>query len=96
MAPPSCSPEARRTKTRRTDITYIPRQKGLLQLVAVVDLFSRHVLSWRLSNSLDTEFDLDALEMALAGGRRPEIFLSDPPGFRKEVTPPIRTLGLEA
>ncbi|WP_233129980.1 IS3 family transposase [Synechococcus sp. 1G10] len=37
-----------------TDITYIPLQKGFLYLVAVVDLFSRHVLSWRLSNSLET------------------------------------------
>ena len=49
-----------------TDITYIPLQKGFLYLVAIVDLFSRHVLSWKLSNSLDTEFCLEALEMALA------------------------------
>ena len=54
-----------------TYITYIPLQKGFLYLVAIVDLFSRNVLSWRLSNSLDTEFCLDALEMALGGGRRP-------------------------
>ena len=60
-----------------TDITYIPLQKGFLYLVAIVDLFSRNVLSWRLSNSLDTQFCLDALEMALAGGRKPEIFHSD-------------------
>ena len=60
-----------------TDITYIPLRKGFLYLVAVVDLFSRHVLSWKLSNSLDTEFCLDALEMALAGGRKPQIFHSD-------------------
>jgi len=60
-----------------TDITYIPLQKGFLYLVAVVDLFSRHVLSWKLSNSLDTEFCLDALEMALGGGRKPGIFHSD-------------------
>ena len=39
-----------------TDITYIPLQKGFLYLVAIVDLFSRNVLSWKLSNSLDTEF----------------------------------------
>jgi len=43
--------------------------------VAVVDLFSRHVLSWRLSNSLDTEFCLDALEMALSAGRKPKILI---------------------
>ncbi|MFN5463758.1 MAG: transposase [Cyanobacteriota bacterium] len=60
-----------------TDITYIPLQKGFLYLVAFVDLFSRNVLSWRLSNSLDTEFCLGALEMALEGGLRPEIFHSD-------------------
>jgi len=45
--------------------------------VAIVDLFSRNVLNWKLSNSLDTEFCLDALEMALAGDRKPEIFHSD-------------------
>jgi transposase InsO family protein len=44
---------------------------------AIVDLFSRNVLSWKISNSLDTEFCLDALEMALEGGWRPEIFHSD-------------------
>ena len=60
-----------------TDITCIPMQKGFLYLVAIVDLFSRNVLSWKLSNSLDTEFCLDALEMALEGGRKPEIFHSD-------------------
>ncbi len=60
-----------------TDITYIPLQKGFLYLVAIVDLFSRNVLSWKLSNSLDTEFCLEALEMALGGGRSPEIFHSD-------------------
>jgi putative transposase len=60
-----------------TDITYIPLQRGFLYLVAIVDLFSRTILSWKLSNSLDTEFCLDALEMALQGGHRPEIFHSD-------------------
>jgi len=60
-----------------TDITYIPLQKGFLYLVAILDLFSRNVRSWKLSNSLDTEFYQDALEMALGGGRKPEIFLSD-------------------
>jgi putative transposase len=60
-----------------TDITYIPLQKGFLYLVAIVDLFSRHVLSWKLSNSLDTEFCLEALEMALASSRKPQIFHSD-------------------
>jgi putative transposase len=59
------------------DITYIPLQRGFLYLVAIVDLFSRNVLSWRLSNSLETEFALDALEMALEGAHKPEIFHSD-------------------
>ena len=60
-----------------TDITYIPLQKGFLYLVAIVDLFSRHVLSWKLSNSLDMEFCMEALEMSLASGRTPQIFHSD-------------------
>jgi putative transposase len=60
-----------------TDITYIPLQKGFLYLVAIMDLQSRNMLSWKLSNSLDTEFCLEALEMALSSGRRPEIFHSD-------------------
>jgi putative transposase len=52
-------------------------QKGFLYLVAIVDLHSRNVLSWKQSNSLDTEFCLDALEMALECGPRSEIFHSD-------------------
>jgi putative transposase len=60
-----------------TDFTYIPLRKGFLDLVAIMDLHSKHVLSWKLSNSLNTEVCLDALEMALSGGRRPEIFHSD-------------------
>ena len=55
-----------------TDITYIPLQKVFFYLVAIVDLFSRNVLSWNFSNSLDTEFCLDDLEMAVGGGRWPE------------------------
>jgi len=60
-----------------TDITYIPLRKGFLYLVAIMDLFSRNVLSCKLSNSLDTQFCMKALEMALASGSRPEIFDSD-------------------
>jgi len=60
-----------------TDITYIPLRKGFLYLVAIMDLYSRNVLAWKLSNSLDTEFCLEALEMALGGGRMPQIFHSD-------------------
>jgi putative transposase len=60
-----------------TDITYIPLQKGFLYLVAIVHLFSRNVLSWKLTASLDTEFCLESLDMALAAGRKPQIFHSD-------------------
>ena len=60
-----------------TDITYISRQKGFLDLVAIVDLLSRHILSWKLSNNLNTEFCLEALDMPLARGHRPETFHSD-------------------
>ena len=57
-----------------TNIIYLPLQKAFLYLVADMDLHSRHVLSWKLTNSLDTEFCLDALEIALRSGRRPQIF----------------------
>jgi putative transposase len=60
-----------------TDITYIALQKGILYLVAIMDLNSRHVLSWKLSNSRDTEFCLEALEMSLNSGRRPQIVHSE-------------------
>ena len=60
-----------------TDITYIPMQKGFWNLVAIVDLFSRNIISCKISNILDTEFSLDALEMAMEGRRKPEIFYSD-------------------
>lgn len=59
-----------------TDITYIPLRGGFLYLTAVLDWFSRYVLSWRLSNSLDGAFCLEALEEALSQSR-PEIFNTD-------------------
>lgn len=58
------------------DITYVPMNRGFLYLVAVMDWFSRYVLSWELSNSLETAFCLDALERALQRGA-PEIFNTD-------------------
>jgi putative transposase len=58
------------------DITYVPLQRGFLYLVAVLDWYSRLVLSWRLSNSLDEEFCVEALAEALEQGR-PEIFNTD-------------------
>jgi putative transposase len=60
-----------------TDITYLPMARGHLFLVAILDWYSRHVLSWRLSNTCDVGFCLDALADALATGRKPEIFNSD-------------------
>ena len=59
------------------DITFIPIGRGFLYLVAVIDWSSRAVLSWRLSNTMDTSFCLAALEEALARFGRPEIFNTD-------------------
>ena len=59
-----------------TDITYIPLQGGYVYLTAVIDWYSRYVLSWRLSNSLDGAFCIAALEEALAINT-PEIFNTD-------------------
>jgi putative transposase len=58
------------------DITYVPLRCGFLYLMAILDWYSRYVLAWRLSNSLDSDFCVDALEEALARGR-PEIFNTD-------------------
>ena len=54
-------------------ITYIPMARGFLYLVAIMDHFSRYVLSWRLSNTLDVDFCVEALEEALSKAK-PEIF----------------------
>jgi putative transposase len=59
-----------------TDITYIRLNSGFVYLVAVIDWYSRYVLSWALSNSLEVGFCLDALDAALARGQ-PEIFNTD-------------------
>ena len=59
-----------------TDITYVPLKQGWLYLVAVMDWFSRKVLSWRLSNTLDGGFCIDALDAALALAT-PEVFNTD-------------------
>jgi putative transposase len=58
------------------DITYIPMAKGFLYLVAIIDWYSRYVLSWKLSNTLDAGFCVEALEEALKKGR-PDIFNTD-------------------
>ena len=60
-----------------TDLTYVPMRKGFLYLVAIMDWHSRKVLSWRLSNSLDTAPCIEALEEALANYGPPETFNSD-------------------
>jgi putative transposase len=60
-----------------TDITYIRLHRGFAYLAAVMDWFSRCVLSWELSNTLDANFCVAALEAALSSGRRPEIFNTD-------------------
>jgi putative transposase len=59
------------------DITYIPMARGFVYLAAVVDWFSRRVLAWRLSITLEVEFCLDAVEEALARYGRPEILNTD-------------------
>ena len=60
-----------------TDITYIPMARGFVYLAAVVDWFSRKVLAWRLSITLDATFCIEAAEEAIARYGKPEIFNSD-------------------
>jgi putative transposase len=59
------------------DITYIPMRTGFLYLVAIMDWYSRRVLSWRLSNTLDSSFCVEALEEALSRFGHPGIFNTD-------------------
>ena len=59
------------------DITYIPMARGFVYLAAVVDWFSRRVLAWRVSITMEVEFCLEAVEEALARHGRPEIFNTD-------------------
>jgi putative transposase len=59
------------------DITYVPMARGFVYLAAVVDWFSRRVLSWRVSVTMETAFCVEALEEALARHGRPEIFNTD-------------------
>ena len=59
------------------DITYIPMRRGFLYLVAIMDWTSRKVLSWRVSNTMEVEFCIEALEEALKQYGRPEIFNTD-------------------
>jgi putative transposase len=59
-----------------TDITYVPLARGFMYLAATIDWYSRYVIAWRLSNTLDGSFCLDMLEEALGQGR-PEVFNTD-------------------
>ena len=59
------------------DITYIPMRRGFMYLVAVMDWYSRKILSFRLSNTLDSEFCIEALKQALRRYGKPEIFNTD-------------------
>ncbi len=60
-----------------TDITYVPMANGFLYLCAIIDWFSRYILSWRLSNTLLADFCVDALEEALSKWGKPQIFNTD-------------------
>jgi putative transposase len=60
-----------------TDITYLPMAKGFAYLVAIIDIYSRRVMSWRLSNTMDASFCIEALEDAIQRFGPPEIFNTD-------------------
>src|SRR5690606_3591616 len=60
-----------------TDITYIPMQRGFMYLCAVIDWHSRYILSWKLSNTLFSDFCVEALEDAVKKYGRPEILNTD-------------------
>ena len=59
------------------DVTYIPMRRGVLYLVAIMDWFSRKVLAWRLSNTMDADFCVTALEEAITRYGKPEILNTD-------------------
>jgi len=59
------------------DVTYIPMARGFVYLVAIMDWYSRKVLSWRLSNTMESDFCVDALEEAIGRYGAPEIFNTD-------------------
>jgi len=66
----------RKDQVWSTDITYVPLHRGFMYLVAVIDWHTRYVLSWRLSNTLESHFCVEALDDSLSRGR-PEIFNTD-------------------
>lgn len=70
-------PIVRPNQVWATDISYVPMAKGFVYLVAIVDWFSRKVLAWRVSISMEADFCVEALEEALARYGKPEIFNTD-------------------
>jgi putative transposase len=66
----------RRDQVWSTDITYVPMDSGFMYLAAVIDWYSRYVLTWRLSNTLDGAFCTEMLDEVLRGGK-PEVFNTD-------------------
>ena len=70
-------PVVRTNQVWSTDITYVRLERGFAYLVAVIDWYSRRVLSWRISNSMDAMFCVDCLEDALREHGKPEVFNSD-------------------
>lgn len=70
-------PVTRPNQVWAMDITYIPMRRGFVYLAAVVDWFSRRVLSWRLSITMEADFCIEAVEEALARYGKPEIFNTD-------------------
>ena len=79
------------------DITYIPLSGGFAYLVAIIDWYSRRVLSWRLSNTLDASFCVEALQDALQRFGRPEIFNTDQGAqfTSADFTTPLLELGVK-
>ena len=69
--------EGPRVKLPRSTHPYIPMRRGFVYLVAIVDWYSRRVLAWRLSNTLTTDFCIEALEEAITRYGTPEIFNTD-------------------
>ena len=70
-------PVTRPNQVWAMDITYVPMARGFVYLAAVIDWFSRRVLSWRLSITMETGFCVEAVEEALARHGKPEIFNTD-------------------
>ena len=70
-------PIVRPSQVRATDITYIPMRRGFAYLIVVLDWYSRRVLSWKLSNTLTTDFCIEAVEEAIECYGKPDIFNTD-------------------